>query len=862
MSHETMTLSQKETLNYRLPTTATPDRYEIKLTPDLQNFTFSGEETIDITVHESASEIILNAAELAIHSAHITNNKGANILATVSCDTANERASFVLGKPIEPGLWALHIKFSGILNDRLHGFYRSTYQDPSGTQQVIATTQFEATDARRAFPCWDEPDCKAVFKISLVIDPKLTAISNASVVSEETLPGTNKKQVNFAETMKMSTYLVAFIVGQFEATDPIIVSGTPIRVWCVPGKKHLAKFALDSASASLSFFSNYYEIPYPGDKMDLIALPDFASGAMENLGAITFRENALLVDESKASHAELERIADVVAHEIAHMWFGDLVTMKWWNGIWLNEAFATFMEMLAVDAWKPEWRRWETFGVSRAAAFAVDGLQSTRSIEFPVHHPDEAAGMFDILTYEKGASVLRMLEQYLGSDQLRQGISLYLKKHQYANAETTDLWDAIEASSKQPVRQLMDSWIFQGGYPLVSVELSPSGQAITLSQQRFFYLSEGKSSEQIFHIPIMLRAKTTKGIVTKKLLLTKRETTVDFDSKLDWIVVNDGGHGFYRVRYSTELLGQLTARLWENLTAIERFNLLSDTWAAAMAGLLPLSEYTKLVQQFANETDKNVWAIVIGSLNYLNKIIEPAQRPFFEQFVAKLLQSQVNRLGWAPGVGEDELSKQLRGMLIGALGTLGNDADMQRQALEFYKKYKFDKQTVDPNVVPALVSILAHTGDEVTYAGFFDEFKTAQTPQDEQRYLFSLAAFRQENLLKRTLDSTINGQVRTQNAPYLVQSVLNNVFGRELAWNFFQKNWDTMISLFPENTIPRMCEGVTSLVKADLERQVVEFFATHKVKQGGKTIEQHLEKLHVAVAFKTREESNFKHCFR
>jgi puromycin-sensitive aminopeptidase len=267
---------------------------------------------------------------------------------------------------------------------------------------------------------------------------------------------------------------------------------------------------------------------------------------MENLGAITFRETALLVDEKKATRAELERVADVVSHENAHMWFGDLVTMKWWNGLWLNEAFATFMEMLAVDVWKPEWRRWESFTVARAAAMQVDGLKSTRPIEFPVEKPEEAAGMFDVLTYEKGASVLRMLEQYLGADKFRDGIRLYLRRHEYANAETTDLWDALEESTHEPARALMDSWIFQAGYPLISVE--KSGRSLILSQRLFRYLQDGDIPNRQFHVPIFLRAETKGGLSQQTLLLTDAQTRVDLPDDVNWVVVNAGGHGFYRVR--------------------------------------------------------------------------------------------------------------------------------------------------------------------------------------------------------------------------------------------------------------------------------------------------------------------------
>src|SRR6266545_8361324 len=387
---------------HRLPSTVTPERYEIRLTPDLSNWTFAGEQKILIRVVEPVREIVFNAAELDFHSVSLKLRGGKILPGTARFDSANEQATLDFPETLPSGLGELQLSFSGILNDKLHGFYRSTYKDANGREKPLASTQFESTDARRAFPCWDEPAFKAVYQVTLVVDHKLTAISNARVARENALPG-NKKAVVFADSMKMSTYLVAFIVGEFEATDPVMVGQAPLRVWAVPGKKHLANFALDIGKASLEHFSRYYGIPYPGDKLDLIAIPDFASGAMVNLGAITFRETALLVDAKNATRAELERVADVVSHENAHMWFGDLVTMRWWNGLWLNEAFATFMEMLAVDAWKPEWRRWDSFTVSRAAAFAVDGLKSTRPIEFPVERPEEAAGMFDVLTYEKGA---------------------------------------------------------------------------------------------------------------------------------------------------------------------------------------------------------------------------------------------------------------------------------------------------------------------------------------------------------------------------------------------------------------------------------------------------------------------------
>ena len=840
--------------SYRLPTTVTPERYQIRLTPDLKTFTFVGEEIVSLSIHEPVKEISFNAAELNIHRVTVTDIGGKAIAGTVRLDEANERATCTFPQTLAPGSWQLHLQFAGILNDKLHGFYRSTYKDANGQEKMLASTQFESTDARRAFPCWDEPALKAVFQSTLVIDEHLTAISNTAIVRETRLPGTGKKEVVFADTIKMSTYLVAFIVGEFEATEPVFVDGKPLRVWAVPGKRHLAKFGQDIGAASLAFFSTYYGYPYPGDKLDLIAIPDFASGAMENLGAITFRETALLVDEKNSTRSELERVADVVSHENAHMWFGDLVTMRWWNGLWLNEAFATFMEMLAVDHCKPEWQRWTSFAVSRAAAMLVDGLKSTRPIEFPVRLPAEAAGMFDILTYEKGAAVLRMLEQYLGSDVFRQGIVSYLRKHEYNNAETTDLWDAIEASSQQPVRALMDSWVFQPGYPLITVRAEQN--TLILTQQRFLYLQDDTRHEQTWQVPIFLRIKTATGVYTQTLLLTEREARITLPAAPEWVIVNADGAGFYRVRYSPDLLNQLTQQLQTTLSAVERFNLVNDTWAATLAGLSPMASYLDLLQLFREESDPNVWAAILGSCHYLYRLLDPQQRPGLQTFLRRLLAPITQKLGWHPLPGENDLTKQLRGELLSALGTLGNDATIQAEARTHYVRYKIDPRAVDPNIVPALVAIIAHTGGRAEYEEFHANVSTAKTPQEEQRYLFALAAFRSVDLLDRTLAMTINGEVRTQNAPYLMRSLLLNIDGRERVWAFMKQHWEEMTQQYPDNSIVRMCEGITALATAALETDVRQFFSSHPVKQGAKTMDQHLEKLRIAVACKQREEAN------
>jgi puromycin-sensitive aminopeptidase len=837
---------------YRLPRHVMPTRYDLRLEPDLAAFTFAGNETVTVTVTEPTAELLLNAVELEITEAQIAQDSGPALAGRIEPDERAERCRLTFPQAIPPGVWKLRLAFKGTLNDKLRGFYRSTYQDQAGRTKPLAATQFEATDARRAFPCWDEPDFKAVFSTTLVIDPALTAVSNARVLSETREGG--KKVLRFADTISMSTYLVAFVVGELEASEPVAIGATQLRVWSVPGKQHLAPFGREIGSFSLGFFEDYYGLPYPGDKLDLLAIPDFASGAMENLGAITFRETALLVNEQAATHTELERIADVVAHENAHMWFGDLVTMAWWNGLWLNEAFATFMEVLAVDAWKPEWQRWTTFSVSRAAAFAVDGLRSSRPIEYPVHAPKDADAMFDVLTYEKGASVLRMLEQHIGPDVFREGVRRYLRAHAYQNADTGDLWIALGQAAQRPIPDLMDGWIFQPGYPLISVTLD--GKRLRFTQRHFTYLADPEpgaaSAPRRWQVPLQVRLVANGQRRTHRLLLTDADTHLDLPSGFESVLVNEGGHGFYRVRYAPDLLARLL-QAPETLAAIERFNLVNDAWAATVAGLMPLPDYLDLTARFRGERDKNVWAVLIDSFHLLNRIIQPADRPKLESLVRDRVGPAVSELGWTPQSGESELTKQLRADLLRAIGTIGNDSTTQTRAAELYSASLAQPAAVDQNLLPSLIAILAHVGDTARYEDFLSRFHKAATPQEERRYLYALAAFKPVALLEQTLARAISGEIRTQDAPFIIRLVLTNVYGRELTWNFVKENWERMDQLFPKQGLRRMLEGIAGLATPELEQDVHRFIAERKIDLGGKTLEQYLEQLRIAVAFRTRE---------
>lgn len=849
---------------YRLPQTVIPSFYDIRIKPDIKGGKhFTGEQKIMLEVKEPVTEIVLNAAEMVISEAVLTDDSGTRMVGKATVDDATERATIRFDGIVGAGHWELDLKFTGTFNPKLKGFYLSRYKTGSGDNDVIATTKFEPCDARRAFPCWDEPAFKARFKMSLIIDEKHNAISSARQLKETPL-GDGTKLVEFAPSIKMSTYVVAYVIGNLEATAPVITAdGVPIRVWCVPGKAHMASFALSAAKFSLEYFARYFHQPYPGDKLDLVAIPDFASGAMENFACITFRETALLVDTKTASHAELERVAEVVMHENAHMWFGDFTTMSWWNGLWLNEAFATFMAAKCLAEWKPEWKFWEGFNVQRAIAMRTDGLCETRSIEFPVRNPDEARGMFDVLTYEKGCAILRMLELFLGEEEFRKGIVNYVAKHAYGNADTPDLWAAIEEIAKPfsdtvNVGDLMNTWVFQPGYPVVGVQESEVTGSITLQQEIFRYLG-GDKPATLWHVPVHVRATAGGETIEKAVLLSKPSQTFYLGEGLSSVVVNAGGHGFYRVRYAPELVAKLLSN-YGSLSAGERFNVVNDLWANVQSGQTPLSEYLSTIATITGahgETDVNVFSIITGSLHTLRRILPRTaeNRKRLLKFAESVTGPALQKLGMEAKASEDNNDAQLRGSLIGLLGVLG-DAQVKLWAADKWDRYKADRTAVDTNLVGAMVETLATHGDAARYDEFVARKNSAATPQEETRFLFALASFQQPELASRTLAGCVDGTVRTQDAPMLINRVLSNPAVAAVAWSFVKENWDKMVSLYPVQGITRLSEAASVLIGDDIPADVDTFLSQHAPKASEKAVKQTLEQRRIARALKQREEQN------
>jgi puromycin-sensitive aminopeptidase len=820
--------------DYRLPRSVIPTHYEITLEPNLDEATFTGSVVIDVGIAEPVMEIVLNAIELDIVSAEVVVG-GRTMTPAVSLDEVSERLTLGLDYSIPIGRASIRISFTGILNDQLHGFYRSTYTDPDGESRTIATTQFEATDARRAFPCWDEPDLKATFTTTLVVDDGLLAVSNSAEVGRETL-GNGKVKVEFARTMKMSTYLVAFIVGDLEATDPVDVDGTPLRVIAPAGNSDLTPFALEVGAHALRYFSTYYDIPYPGDKLDMIAIPDFAWGAMENLGCITYRETALLLDKDNATQAEMTRVADVIAHEIAHMWFGDLVTMKWWNGIWLNEAFATFAEIKCVDAFEPAWDRWLSFAPSRASSQETDALAATRPIEIEVASPEEANAMFDVLTYEKGSSVLRMLEQYLGEESFRAGVTRYLKAHEYSNTETADLWAALEAESGEPVGEIMDTWIFQGGYPRISVEATDSG--VVLTQDPFRLIGDGEGS---WMVPVLYR--TDEG--TGKTLVAAEPVAIEAEGS---VIINAGGEGYYRVTYDTDLLPTIMES-FADLAGTERFAIMSDAVANVLRGDMSGEEYLALVGVLTDEDELDVWQAGLSGLAELDRVVSSDDRPGLQAFVRDLVGQKAAELGWTVGPDESDRTRATRGLLIKSLGNLGNDPETVTRAQEVFN----GESDVDAEIADAALAIVAAHGDADTFDELIALSEAADTPQGTVKYLKAASQVPVPAAAARMFKMVIDGDIRSQDSFWVLALLLGQRENGPLVWSLIRENWDATIAVLPPQAGRRILDLVQYRSEPEVAASIHEWFADHTIAGGEKFIQQRLEMLDVRVGLRQRE---------
>ena len=833
---------------FRLPKNIVPKRYEIKLSPDLEHKNFMGEVLIEINVLEKTNLISLNAIELDIKSCELNINKKDNVVSEWKLDKDVEILRINLKEFIEIGSYKIFIQYKGILNEKLRGFYHSSFKDAKGKLQSIATTQMESTDARRSFPCFDEPNYKAIFSITLDVKRDLYAVSNSEIKKIIDLDK-DKKRVEFVDTIPMSTYLVAFIVGPFKASRTVDVSGVPLRIIYPEGKDDLCDYALDVGEFALKYFSDYYKIPYPGDKLDMIAIPDFAFGAMENLGCITYREALLLVDENKATSNELMRIADVICHEIAHMWFGDLVTMKWWNGIWLNEAFATFMATKAVAEYNVEWNRWAQFSLEKSMAMDIDSLLNTRPIEYPVITPSDADGMFDLITYEKGGSILRMLEQFLGEQTFRDGVSLYLTEHSYSNTETDDLWKSLEIISKQPVKEFMDSWVFQPGHPIINV--SVENKNIVLNQSSFKYIdSNNKSQKNIWGIPLVVKISNNDKETTKKILFDQKELCLDFKINEATILFNANAYGFYRVDPRISINDFLDLN---KLNSQEKYTLIDDLWSLNVNGSISSDEFIDFTNRFNKETDPDILSLVFSCLSSLHRIYFNSRNKKLENTIESIFNNSYELLQLKKKKSIRDI--QAISICFRALGMLINDKKIIEKSLLITESYmKNNTSDYEPDIISSAISISAYHGNKKLFDKFVHQMKNLSTPQDELRYQRSLTLFQGENEMNSLFDLINSDTIRSQDAPYLLASALTNINNGWLAWKYIKSNWEILKNKFPENSLVRMLSGIRSLNRDEYFKEIKTFFANdQKISQGQLQLKQHLEKLEINVNMRFRE---------
>ena len=826
-----------------------PIRYDLRIEVDLAEWRFSAAERIEVVVHRPANEIAVHAVGFTIHSARAVVEDGARV-ATVEFNAEAESATLRFAEPVPAGPATLEFEFGGEIVERLRGFYRS---QKDGDR--YAATQFEAADARRAFPCFDEPEFKARFALTLVIPPGTVAISNGPQQESRTLPD-GRTEIRFAETPPISSYLVAYCIGPFEPTPTTATpSGIEVRVWLPRGLTDKGLYARDAHARSLAYLEDYTGIAYAYAKADAIGVPDFEAGAMENPGAITYRLTAIAADPERASTHALKGIFYTAAHELTHMWWGDLVTMAWWNDLWLNESFATFVGYKVTADLMPEWGIWRDFVAALARPFTLDALVSTHPISFEVKNAKQATERFDVITYWKGAGVVRMIEGFLGADAFRAGVHSYLQRYREANATADDFWRELSAASGRDVATIANAWIKEPGHPVVHVTGRREGNALRLSlRQARFYADPSaadrqREQTQVWPVPLVIRYGGTGGTAEHRDLLAAEQSEVTL-ADARWFFPNGGASGFYRFTIDDASLQALVGELQEALSPHERLLLLDNQWALLKAGMASIDQYLAVLDGYRSELDRAVVSMAAEQLNALSVhgVLDEI-RPRFERFVAEYYAPQFELLGWEPRSGEAVDERLKRAAVIGALGGVARSSTVRAEARRRLERYLADRSSLDPNLASVVAGLAARDGDVDLYECYLERKRSAKTdPEEEQRFLLALTAFELPELIQRTLELALSTEVRAQDRTSVLAGLIGRRASRLMAWAFVRRQWERLVALMDPMLLQGLIRALGQLTPEPVATEVREFLAPRALEETRETIAQVTEQLAIDAA--------------
>ena len=755
--------------------------------------------THSLEVQEETRSISLNTLELDIHSTSIANG-GSEVTSSpsIAYDEANQVTTISFDQSLPAGSKAQVTQiFTGYLNDKMAGFYRSSYQGKDGSTKYLAVSQMEPTDARRAFPCFDEPALKAEYTITLIADKSHTCLSNMDQASEtevdSKITGGKRKAVTFNKTPLMSTYLLAFIIGELKVLETNNFR-VPVRVFATPDKdiEH-GRFSVELAAKTLEFYEKTFDSKFPLPKMDMVAIPDFSAGAMENWGLITYRVVDLLFDEKTSGASTKQRVAEVVQHELAHQWFGNLVTMDFWDGLWLNEGFATWMSWYSCNRFFPEWKIWQSYVTNDLqSALSLDSLRSSHPIEVPVKRADEVNQIFDAISYAKGSCVLRMISRYLGEDTFMEGIRRYLKKHAYGNTETGDLWAALADASGKPVEKVMNVWTKNVGYPVVTVTENKDSKSVHVKQNRFLRTADVKPEEDKTLYPVFLSLRTKSG-VDDALTLSERERDIDVPSD-DFFKLNADHSGIYRTSYTPERLYKLGQAARDGLLSVEdRAGMIADAGALASSGYQKTSGILSLLKSFGGEKEFVVWTEILTRISAIRSawVFEDINvRNALKKFQLNLVREKAHAKGWSFAPDEDHVGAQFKALLFGTAGLSGDQKIIEAAQAMFRDFAAGDKKAIHPNIRSSVYAIVLRNGGEKEYDIILNEYRTANVADERNTALRSLGRVRDEKLIQRTLSLPLSDEVKGQDVYLPLAGLRNDTEGIEALWTWLKENWD------------------------------------------------------------------------